>query len=992
MKKRLFFLATFLLTLLYGVTFAQERTVSGTVTGESGDTLPGATVQIKGTTTGVVTDLDGKYKIELPADATTLVVSFVGMDNKEVTIGNQSVIDIVMSDALELTEVVVVGYGEQSERLSIQNVETVDNAAFKDAPVISVQDALQGQAAGVQMVNSSGIIGAAPNIRIRGVSSINAGGSPLYVVDGVPLNDGAGGQFDYTGGQGGVALNPLADLNNNDIESITVLKDASATAIYGSRGANGVVLIKTKQGKFGEKTTFSFDAFTGVSEPTVLRNMMNADEYRQFGADLYGLDPSTLPQGNFDWPDAVIQTGKISSYTLGARGGSEKTTFYVGGTYLNQTAYTIGNELEKLNGRFNFTHQATDKLKIGLNLALSRSENDRVGADNNTSAPLTSAYLQIPWVQPRDDNGAYVNTGFIQNVIALEELDVNKVITRRSTGNMFLEFDVMEDLTIKTDIGMDNLQFAYQRRQAEINQPGGYASRGYAQDNKWLSTTTANYSKDIGDDHYFGALLGVSYETATRKDIDIDGTGFVADALPNLTSAANPTTTSSAQEEWALFSLFSRFNYRFKNKYLFEASIRRDGSSRFGTNVKYGTFGAASVGWIMSDEAFMDNVSFIDYLKLSASYGTGGNSRIQNYASKGLYTSGQDYNTNPGIAPFRGANSELTWEQTAQLDLTLNATLFNNKLDIEASFYQKTTTDMLFELPVNYTTGLSILRQNTGEMQNTGIDLNITSTNLDMEGFKWTTNLNIGFLNNEVTQLPQDNIDPDGNAYITGSNSQRAIQGNTANTFFLIRYAGINSETGDAEWLTRDGELTTTPTANDRVVVGSAIPDFTGGITNTFTYKGIELSALFTFVQGNKLMLDDRRFSDAPAFWGSFNMTTRMLDYWKNPGDDAFAPALTSSTLGSFRQRSDLQLEDGSYVRLKKLSLAYSLPKSVLDKTKFLSRARIYVYANNLITFTDLEDIDPETSDSGTNQQIQGESFFTAPQAKTITVGVSLGF
>ena len=991
MKKVLLGLAVGLVTVFSVI--AQNRPITGKVTtAEEPGGIPGVNIRVQGTMVGAITDIDGSYSIEVPEETNTLVFSFVGFLTQELSIGNRSVIDVVLEpDVKTLGEVIVVGYGTQSERLSLQSISTLDNSSFDRMPVLTAQEALQGQAAGVQLTGTSGVGASHQNIRVRGVASITAGGSPLFVVDGVPLNDASSG--DYSNASGAIPLNPLMELNPSEIQSINILKDAAAVAIYGSRGANGVILIETKKGVAGE-SRINVDYYRGIQEPTTVRPYMSLSQYNQYYSDRTGDPISDFPQEGFDWPDAVIQQGNISNLNVSASGGSESTTYFFSGTYFKQSTYALGNELDRLNGRLNMTHNFSSRARIGANIGLAKTFNDRINSDNSTYAPLTSAFLHVPYTLPYDENGNYTRPGFIPNILAIEDLAVSNFITRRTTGNVFFELDILPDLTFKTDFGMDQIQTEETMREPDIVSASGYGYKRIIQDLKWLTTNTLTYDKYLDDDHYVGALLGYSYEAAEYATIAVAGSGFVSDALPNVSSAATPTTTSATGSEWRLSSYFSRLNYRYKNKLLFEGSVRRDGSSRFGMDNRYGTFWAVSGGWILSDEQFI-NSSWIDFLKLNASYGTSGNDRIENFASLGLYSAGSlgDYGGQPGIYPGQPANPNLGWEESSQFDITLNATILNNRLDLEVSYWNKLTTGLLLNVPIPYTTGFASLTQNAGEMKNRGVDLMIRSTNMRTGDFEWNTTLNVGFLNNEVTSLPGASEDSEGRPFVQGSSNQRAIVGHPVNTFYLVRYKGINPDTGEAEWLNSSGEPTSNYSSNDRVIVGSAIPKISGGLTNTFSWRGFDLSALFTFVQGNHIMYDDLTFMYNPLNLGGFNLEPRLLDYWTENNRNSFAPKLNGDTQGIFAQRSTQQLRKGDHIRLRNLSLTYNLPQSLLEGTKIVRNARIYAMMQNWVTFSHLEDgLEPEVNDGGDNNQRQGESFFTPAQAKTLTVGVSIGF
>lgn len=996
MKKAL--LVGLLLACCATITYAQGRRITGRVTeAGTGDPLAGVTIQLKGTSSGTVTGTDGTYALTATNDA-VLIFSFLGYVTQEETVGQRSSINIILAvDEAKLSEVVVVGYGEQTQRYKTQNVSVVGEENIKNVPAVSPQQLLQGQAAGVQMTNSSGLLGSAAQIRIRGASSITAGGQPLFVVDGVPLNEGL-----YSTGQGGAArLNPLLNINPNDIETMTVLKDAAAVAIYGSRGANGVVLITTKRGSANQKTRVNFDYYTGWSKPTGLIPMMDAEQYKTYVNDFNaakGLPAETFPDGEFDWVDAVTRTGRVNNYSLSAAGGNEKTKFYFGGAYSKESGFTIGNDLKKLSGRLNLEHNISGRVKFGVNFNTSYADMDRIGAENSTYAPLTSSFLQLPYVQPFDDNGQYVNTGFVQNVLGLEALNLNKFYTTRSTGNAYAEFRLFDNLKFKTDWGIDRVQAEEKYREVDLFTPGGIGSRVIIQDFKWMTTNSLNYDKVINNDHTIGAFAAHSFETSRFEDITVEGAGFASDKLVNVISASTPTITSSEGTEWALESYILRGNYRFRDKYLLEGTFRSDGSSRFDESKRYGSFWAVSGGWILTEESFLNNSSWLNFLKLTASYGTSGNNEVSNFPYPGLYGGGTDadYGGAAGLRPTQTPNPALSWEETAQFDVSLSSVFVDNRIKLDVTYYHKKTTDpgLLVDIPIPYTTGFSIIKQNVGKMENKGIEIGLNTVNIRKKDFEWSTSLNISFVKNKMLALPEDTKDEYGRPYvIAASNAQRAVLGHSLNSFYLIRFHGINPQTGDAEWLDRDGKPTTSPTNADRVIVGNADPKFYGGFNNTVAYKGFDLGVNFNFMYGNKVLLDGLRFTGNMANNG-LNKSSDLLDYWKNPGDNTYAPALASTTTGTFSRLSTLQLQDGSYLRLKMLTLGYNLPKNLLSGTKVLTNARIYALAQNIWTIKnkDFKGADPEVSANGGSNQVVGESFFALPQPKTITVGVNLTF
>jgi len=983
----------FILLFLASTAIAQDRTITGTVT-SSDDKLPipGVSVRITGTQIGTVTDANGKYSVKVPSGSKALEFSFIGYLVKNLAITASNTINVSLeSDAKTLSDVVVVGYGQQSKVLSTQTTTTVKAESFKNMPIQTPQQALQGQAAGVNMINSSGVLGSEAQITVRGGSSITAGGRPLYVIDGVPLNSSGG---DYTQAQGGASgLNPLINISPNDIESMTVLKDASAVAIYGSRGANGVILITTKKGASG-KTRITADYQNGFSSPTTTEKMMNADQFRQFRTDYLKANGATVPAyptTSFDWIDAIVRTGKSNTVNVNATGGNEKTKFYLGGTYSDESGYTIGNNLKRLSGRLNLDHKISDKFTVGLNYNLSHVDMDRIGSENNTYAPITAGYLQLPYVTPYGPDGKFQNTGFVANVVAIAETGINKNYSDRSTGNAFLEWKILDGLKFKSDWGIDNFGIDEKYRETDLLTPGGYAYRTHYTDNKWINSNTLNYDKTFGK-HTIGALAGYSYETSTLTQMMVEGSGFVSDDLPNVGSASTPITASEEVYKWALQSLFGRFSYDYDKKYLFEASLRRDGSSRFGPNKKYGSFYALSGGWLISNESFFNKDNKIaQNLKLTASYGTAGNDNIGYAQYYGTFAAGSNYLGEAGLTPDVVPNPNLSWEETAQLDVGLSARFFK-AIDVQLNFYNKNTTALLLDVPFPYTTGFASAKQNVGKMRNRGFEVSINSDNIVGRDFTWRTSFNIGFNKNTVLELPA-NPDEDGRNFVAGSGStvQRAITGYSKNSFYLIRYNGINPQTGNAEWLKKDGSVTTTPLASDRVIVGKGDPDFSGGITNTFTYKNFDLSAFFNFSYGNDVYLDGLQFTDNFGT-GSYNKSVKLLDYWKKPGDDAFAPALNSVTRTTYHQASTKQLMNGSYMRLKTLSFGYSFPKEFLQKSKLFSSVRLYFQGQNIWTIKDKDFRgDPEISANGASNSVLGQSFFALPQAKTYTFGVNIG-
>jgi TonB-linked SusC/RagA family outer membrane protein len=976
---------------------AQIRTLTGKVTSDSsGAPLPGVTIRIKGSTYRIATGEDGTFSIAIAGNQ-ELLFSMMGYASKQVTADQATTsLDVRMKpDQSKLSEVVIVGYGEQTQRYTTQALSVMKPAAIQNVPAITPQQLLQGQVAGVQMTNSSGLLGAASLLRIRGAASITADGQPLFVIDGVPLNSGAYN----TAYSGGASLNPLLEINPADIESISVLKDAAAAAIYGSRGSNGVVLIKTKQGTANAKTKVQVDYYTGWIKPTNTMDVMDAEEYRTFYNDyitkVTGSPTVDFPAKGFDWANAVKRTGKTNSYSLSASGGNDKTKFYLGGSYLGQESYVIGNNLKKMTGRLNLDHTMSKYVHFGLNFSTAYNDMDRILVENDIDAPYTAGYLNTPFKMAYDAQGQYVNPSV--NALAVVGLNSNKYYTRRNTGNAYVTINITDDLWIKSDWGIDQLDTEERYRTSEKVKPGGVAGRSLWEDHKWVNTNSLHYEKSFTQHHHMELLAAHSFETSRYDDIKVGGSGFISDKLVNTASAAVPLVTYASGQEWALESYIFRGNYRYQDKYLAEATWRKDGSSRFGKNRKYGNFWAVSGGWVISQEQFMRQVKFIDYLKLTASYGVTGNDGIGYYSYLGLYSGGTsaNYAGQPGLRPTQAPNVNLSWEETSQVDIGLTANVLDNRIQLSVNYFNKDSKDLLLSVAYPSTTGFGFGTKNAGKMRNSGVDLQITGLAVRSKDFEWTASINAGFLKNKVIALAGDTKDEEGRNFILGTNNnQRAIQGYSLNSFYLVRYKGINPATGDPEWYAKDGKATTAPTSNDQVIAGSAIPKVTGGFNNTFRYKRFDAGVNFYFSAGNKVLLTE--FQSLDNATAGTNLSKDMLNYWKQPGDKAFAPAATSASWHntSLSDLSTEQLFDGSYLRLKTLTLGYRLPENLLSNTHILSNARVYVLGQNLWTATKkgFRGADPEISQYGTYGLGVGESYFSLPQPKTITVGVNLVF
>ena len=915
------------------------------------------------------------------------------------------------ADVTELSEVVVVGYGTQIKQDLTGNVAKVDGADIQHIPVNSFEQAIQGRAAGVYIQSNNGKLGQGIQVRVRGSSSVSASNQPLYVVDGVPVTTE---DLSINTAQ----TNPLSDINPNDIESIEVLKDASAAAIYGSRAANGVVLITTKKGKSG-KTQFNVDLLWGTSEPSNKVDWLNRDQYFElfdeafansssdgtvngtlFGLlreDLYDIfvpgwdDPENY---DTDWQELAFQDAGIKQVDISASGGTDKTRFYVSGQYSDQAGLLTGNDFERYSGRVNLDHQANDKLSFGLNFLLSRSLNERLSTDNAFSTPL-QAIAQSP-VQsafdPDGPGGLNQNTLYYNFLLHRDFANFETVVFRNLT-NVFASYDIIPELKFTTKFGLDVLTQNDEQFFGEFTNVGDGGRNGTGV-NRWaqvVNYTLDNYftyTKNINEDHDLLVTAGMSYQQS-RTDVSfVEGQQFPSDRFQQIASAAEFTDGSSTETNFRFLSYFLRANYKFKNRYLLEVSGRVDGSSRFGSNEQYGTFPAVSAGWIMTNEGFLSGSSVFSFLKLRASWGIVGNAEIGNFPSRGLFDGSGAYAGVAGTAPTQTPNPDLKWEETTQIDVGLDFGILNDRITGEIDYYQKNTEDLLLNVNVPGTTGFRTQTRNVGKLENSGFEFVLNTTNLVGE-FGWTSSFNIAFNSNEITDL-------DGQV-IEGGFINRAVEGESIGVFFGPEYAGVDPDNGDALFFLNDGTEGTTNNVNDatQVVIGDPNPDFIGGFVNDFSWKGIDLNVFFQFVSGNDVYNGAGRFQETS---GDFydNNTVYQLNRWQNPGDITDVPQARLFG-GNGTAQSSRYLQDGSYIRLKTVTLGYNLPTSVLDRINLRS-VRVYVSGQNLLTFTEYGDDgragwDPEVNTDFLAGNIGlGNDFYSSPQPKTFSVGLNIGF
>ncbi|MFD2915656.1 TonB-dependent receptor [Psychroserpens luteus] len=965
----------------------QTKTITGKVVDDTGMPLVGATVMVKGANTGVITDFDGNFELSVPDDTTTLVISYLGYSPQEVEIIGKTIIDVkMMPDNAALDEIVVIGYGTEKKALLSDAITSISSKQVKDLPVSSVDGILQGQAAGVQVQQNSGTPGGEMSVRIRGLSSISGSNQPLYIIDGIPVTTGDFGQIGYSG-QGSSAL---ADLNPGDIESISVLKDASATAIYGARGSNGIVLITTKRGK-EQKSVVNVNVYSGVQRAWNKLDMLNAREWMEYRNDLTNSTVFTEEQMNnitvdTDWQDVIFRNAAINSIELSAIGGSEKTKFFMSGTYFDQEGILIGTDYQRINARVNVDHQLSDKVKIGTSIGLTYAKTNRVESDQTLHGPLPNGISTPAIYSVYNEDGSYNQSGPYSNAVSIANEAINENFSYRTNSNIYLDYEIFEDLTFSTKWGIDFLNFREHAYESTKTVQGakynGLGFETYSNVSNIVSNNLLKYNKKINN-HKFEALVGYTFEKYQYRSSFIRGQDYVDDNLEYISSASTIVSASANASDAGIRSYLGRVNYNFDDKYIATVSGRFDTSTKFGENNRTGFFPAASVAWRVSEENFLKNQEIVSDLKLRVSYGLTGNDDISPFLFSELYGN-TSYGGQPAIYPSNIPNPDLKWESTAQFNLGVNFGLFDDRITITADYYNKQTKDLLLSRPLPSSSGFSSITENVGSVENKGIEISIATNNFIGETFTWDTNFNISGNRNKVLELyngqPIDDIGRGGN---------RIMEGQPIGVFYSYKSLGVDPSTGDIVYADTnfDGEITSA----DRTIVGNPHPDFIFGLTNNFSYKGIDLSVFLQGSYGNDVFNGSRLFLE--SLQGGDNQLASITRRWQQPGDITDIPRATTDPIASAQNKrvSSRFIEDGSYMRVKNVTLGYTVDKKVLEKTMF-SSLRVYVSAQNLFTFTNYSGLDPEVNYRGDDNSVIGTDFFTYPQAQTVTLGVNLKF
>ncbi len=994
-------LLLFVVFLLCGPLLWAQTSVSGKITdSKTGAAISNVSVLIKGTTLGTYSATDGSFQLDVPKNNSILLISSLGYTSREIPV-TKSVIDITLEpgNSKNLDEIVVVGYGTKSKKDIVSSISRVTGKEFNNQPLPSFEQALQGRASGVFINAGSGKLGQALNVRVRGISSISADQQPFIVVDGVPI-------VSQSLGSSSEPDNPLATINPDDIESIEVLKDAASAAIYGSRASNGVILVTTKSGKLG-KSRVTAGFYTGWSTPTHYRKFLNAAQYREIfdtaalhyrdsdldpssedplnGADEFNSETGTNDwnsTNDVNWGELAFQKGSVQQYNASLSGGDARTKFLISASYNDQKGIIVSNRLTRGTGRINIDHTLNSIFKIGTNISLTQSNNYRVPSDNAFSNPLQLAAL--PPIQPKNGPDGKLNTATIyyNGLIDYEDNNKNLSKTARTISNAYIEANINSFLRFRSQVGIDwnNLQEEqFLGRRTLDGAPDGYSYSNQVTATVFTNTNTLNFNKAFNENNSLDALAGIEYQRGETSGAGVTGLAFPNDRFTKIASAAIISAGTSTETAFRFISYFARANYKLNNRYLLGASYRVDGSSRFSTANRYGSFPAVSAGWIISEENFLKNSKAISFLKIRTSYGVTGNAEIGNFSYRSLYRAAA-YSSISGIVTSQIGDDKLKWENTKQFDIGLDFGLLENRITGEVDVFSKKTKDLLLDIPVPAINGFSTITKNIGDMTNKGIEVTL-SGNILVGDFKWNASVNVSTYKNEVTRLVAP-VAPGGRTM------GRLAVGSPFGEFYGVKFLGADPANGDALFMDANGNATNDYSLAAEQVVGNPNPDYYGGFNNHFSYKGFDLDVQCQFVQGGDIYNIAGIFQSNNANYFD-NQTLDQMNFWRKPGDITMVPQPRLYTSNG-DNKSSRWVQDGSYLRVKSVNLGYNIPKSILKSAK-IETARIYVAASNLFTFTKYTGYDPEVNTQYVGNINLGHDFYTPPQARTISVGINLG-
>ncbi len=1001
--------------------FGQQRTITGRVTDKSDrSTIPGVSVLAVGTNSGTVTNIDGEYSITVDNSVKMLQFSYVGMRTQKITIGTSTSIDVVLeSDNIGLEELVVVGYGTVKKSDLTGSVTSVDMEELANIPANSFDKKMQGRVSGVQVTSMSAQPGGATSVKIRGGNSIMAGNEPLYVIDGVLMESQQ--NFSWIGSP---AENGLSSINPNDIESMEILKDASATAIYGARGANGVVIITTKRGKTG-KGKISFSSYLGLQKKATSIEVMNASQFAKlydeagFNANPDGYtplypNPDSLGEGT-NWQKEIFRDAPIQNYNLTFSGGTEKTKYSVSADYFLQDGIIKGSDFTRYSFRVSLDQQVNKKVKIGTSFGYTNTNANTVSTDTPGGffpGVVNTALTMSPVLPVFDEDGNYTLTdpnadAWLDNPVAVTDIVDAVSNINRLIGNVYLEYELVKNLKFRTSLATDiyhQTQDMYTPRTVYSGSFNNGQARFMATDiQSFISENTISYDKDFGADHKLNAMGGFTFQNNNARSFIEIATNYPNDILSyyGIENNENMPNVYASFSQTAMVSYLGRLNYGFKEKYLLTFTGRVDGSSRFGRNNRFAFFPSVAFAWRLIQEGFIKNSGIFSDLKLRLSYGKSGNDRISNYAYISTIA-GTDYYFNggypaSGFAPDRPANDNLKWETTNQFNIGLDVGFFESRIAFTTDYYHKITNDLLYSSEIPYTTGYSVYLENIGSMQNSGFEFALRTANF-VNRFKWNTDFNISFNSNRILDLGGKSMYINNDTYKLKIGSWAVIQeGEQMGSFYGLESDGIwqldeaeqaaiyGKQPGDFKYIDQndDGVID----ADDRKIIGHALPKFYWGMNNNFSFGDFSLDIFIQGQHGNQI-LNSNRF-ELESGNGLSNASINMLDRWTPDNPSNIYPRANRNA--DYLHMSDRYLEDGSYVRIKVITLSYNLPTRWMSALK-IDNARFYITGENLFTFTDYTGFDPEVSRFAFDNTRMGYDYGGYPSAKTYILGINVNF
>ncbi|HNV98106.1 MAG TPA: TonB-dependent receptor [Chitinophagales bacterium] len=1022
-----------LMIWLTAISADAQTVITGVVRdADSKETLVGANVRLKSDpTVGTSSDIDGSFTLSVTPVSDVLIISFVGYTDREVSFSGSTTLDIELTNERELDEVIVVGYGTQKKSDITGSISSTRNEDFRDQPISNVAGSIQGKVSGIDIRNASGTPGAGLLVSVRGQFN------PLYVVDGIPMisesNSSISTSFDLQGNSVGAGQNisSIADINPDDIESIEILKDASAASIYGARAANGVILITTKRGKAG-KTKFNLNYYTGIQQVSRPLDFLSSEElvdlieearqndYNAWLADptIFGedydpaLSTNPLPDSWYtgvetNWMDEIFRTAPINNVEFSASGGNEKTKFYISNAYFDQQGIVIESYYKRFNSRINLDHQVSDKLKFGENISLTVSNNRRSLNDNVYTGTVTNAIGSSPLMPVYEEDGSYANfedyqSSWLSDNPVLSTIEIIPFTkTTRMLASVFAEYAIRPNLRFRSTWSADvtgltdDIYFSPLTTDAEA--VGGKATNSVFNQKVWLGENILTYDTQIGAGNFFTLMGGFNLQQSMGDFVSISGQGFpIGSGLQDVSSAAIVTGGESFSSGYALVSFLGRANYAIQSKYLFSLSARVDGSSRFSPNNRYGFFPAGSIGWHISDEAFWPSNFLISSLKIRTSYGITGDQEIGDFQYISFW-SPVNYNGQSGLGPRNLADADLRWQANKMFNVGIDYALWKGRVNGSIEFYQGNKTDLLSDDVISGITGFSSVTRNFGNIQTTGFEFSGQGYIVDKKDFDWTLGINVSWIHSEIIDLSTDSILL--SAYTDLTATHILVEGQPYGAFWGVPYEGVDPETGDPIYTDTngDGEIDD----SDAQIIGKSIPDWFGGWNTRVRYKHWDAQIAATFTWGNDVY-NMIRSTYQTGGWSDYgwdeeynlyqvyaNNTHVIDDRWQQPGDETDIPRASLFNY-NFYQNSGQAIEDGSHMRIREISVGYTIKPA---DTRYFESLRLYLQVQNAFVFTNYTGFDPEVSSTGgDNPQTAGVDYAAYPQARTFMFGFNFGF